>query len=114
VGSDQLTGLPSDLAFDNQVNLGALPNFATPFSPGAPATVNGKHPVRSIPGVGVRPTNSAKHMFVSVRDPLTGVAKGVDVIRLSTGLREDVNAFRPGIQSIEARGASVVMDYFRQ
>jgi hypothetical protein len=53
-------------------------------------------------------------MFVTVRDPQTQLPGRIDVIDLASGLRKDVNAFHPGTQSIEARGATVVMDYFRQ
>jgi hypothetical protein len=114
VGSDQLTGTPLDLAFDDQLNLGALRDHSTPFSTRAPADINGKNLVRAVAGVGIRATSVPRHMFVAVRDPATGMPGGIDVIDLLTGLRKDVNAFRPGTQSIPARGASVVMDYFRQ
>ncbi len=114
IGSDQLTGLPLDLAFDDQVNLGALSNYTTPFSPGVAAQINGKSTVRNIPGVGIRPTNWAHYMFVTVKDRVSGGPKAIDVLDLATGLRVDVNRFHPGTQSIPARGASVVMDYFRQ
>jgi YVTN family beta-propeller protein len=106
IGSDQLTGIPLDLAFDDQVNIGALADGTTP--------INSKNLVRNVPNVGVRPTNFASRMFVAVRDAVTGVSSGVDVILLANGQRQDVNAFHAGTQSIPARGAAVVMDYFRQ
>jgi len=110
IGRDQLSGVPLDLAFDDQRNLGALPNFASVFSGGTPAPLNGKSQVRQL-GTGgqVVNTNEATYLFVPIRG--AGV---VDVIRLSTGTRIDTNAHVPGIQSIPASGAVVVMDYFRQ
>jgi YVTN family beta-propeller protein len=112
IGSDQLTGDPLDIAFDDQRNLGALANI-TPYGPGFPAEINGKSQVRATPS-GIANVNEATYMFLSVRDPATGVRRGIDVIRLSNGTRVDTNAFRPGVQSIPARGAAIVMDYFRQ
>ncbi|MFN0241822.1 MAG: YncE family protein [Planctomycetota bacterium] len=113
IGTDELTGNPLDIAFDDQRNLGALPNVSSVFAAGPPAPINGKSQVRSVRG-DVRNTNEATYLFVAVRDPSTGVSSGVDVIDLLTGLRVDTNAFRPGIQSIPARGAVFVADYFRQ
>ena len=102
------------MTFDDQVNLGALNNYTTVFSPNPTAEINGKCTVRMIGGVGVRPTNWAHYMFVTVKDPATGTPKAIDVLELATGLRVDVNRFHPGVQSIPARGAAVVMDYFRE
>jgi hypothetical protein len=110
IGRDQLSGVPFDLAFDDQRNLGALPNFVSTFSAGAPAPLNGKSQVRQLgPGGQVVNTNEATYLFVPIRG--AGV---VDVIRLSTGLRIDTNAHVAGIQSIPASGAVLAMDYFRQ
>lgn len=113
IGTEQLTGNPLDIAFDDQRNYGALPNVTSGFAGAAPAPTNGKSQVRSLQG-SVRNTNEATYMFLAVRNPITGVSSGVDVIDLLTGLRIDTNAFRPGIQSIPARGAVFVVDYFRQ
>jgi hypothetical protein len=107
IGSDQLTGIPTDVAFDDQVNLGALADNSI--------QINSKNLVRDEPGAVVaRATNVPRFMFVSVSDAATGMAKAVDVIVLASGLRQDVSAFHVGTQSIQARGASIVMDYFRQ
>jgi hypothetical protein len=38
----------------------------------------------------------------------------VDVVDLTTLQRADTDPFQPGVQSIPARGARVLMDYFRQ
>jgi YVTN family beta-propeller protein len=110
IGSDQLTGVPTDLAFDDLTNLGALPQH-TP----APETarVNGKSLVRFIGQQAVR-TNSPEFLFVPVRDATSGVGRAIDVIALQTSTRVDVNAHRPGVQSIRARGAQLAVDYFRQ
>ena len=113
IGTDQLTGNPLDIAFDDQRNLGALPNAFSPFSSGAPIEMNGKSQVRSTP-LGVQNVNEATYMFLPVRESDTGLVASIDVIRLSDGARVDTDAFQPGVQSIPARGAQVVMDYFRQ
>ena len=77
-----------------------------------PARSAGLFPSRV--GGRVRSTNSPAYMFLAIRTPSPGVPGGVDVIRLLDGQRLDTNLFRPGVQSIPARGAGIVMDYFRQ
>jgi hypothetical protein len=114
IGSDQLSGRPLDIAFDDLSNLGALANYHTPFSSGSPAAINGKNLVRDVPGQGILATNAPRHMFVVSRPLAPGLAEAVDVIDLETGLRADTNPFHEGIQSIPAAGARLVMDYFRQ
>ena len=109
IGSDELTGRPTDLAFDNLANLGVYPSPTTPFSAGFPAQQNGKHPMRG--GLFPTPTNRAQFLFLPVTD---GASERIDVIDLVSGKRVDTNVFQPGIQSIPADGASHVMDYFRQ
>jgi YVTN family beta-propeller protein len=110
IGRDQLSGVPLDLAFDDQRNLGALPDFPSAFSAREPAPLNGKSQVRQLGPAGqIVNTSEPKYLFVPIRG--AGV---VDVIRLSDGVRIDTNAHQPGIQSIPAVGAAVVMDYFRQ
>lgn len=113
IGSDQLSGDPLDIAFDDQRNLGSLPNTFSAFSSGAPIDRNGKSQVRSTPN-GVDNVNEATYMFLPVRERATGLVADIDVIRLSNNTRVDTDAFLPGIQSIRARGSAVVMDYFRQ
>jgi YVTN family beta-propeller protein len=103
IGSDQLTGAPLDIAFDNLRNLGALAWVAP---------INGKSQVRNVNGT-IKPTSAPHYMFLPVRDA-TGISRGVDVIDLNSSTRIDVNAFRPGPQSVAARGATIVADYFRQ
>jgi len=108
IGRDQLSGVPLDIAFDDLRNLGALPNFASVFSGGAAAPLNGKSAVRQLGATTVN-TNEATYVFVPIRG--AGV---IDVIKLSTGQRIDTNAHQSGIQSIPASGATLTMDYFRQ
>lgn len=111
IGAGQLTGTPLELGFDDQVNLGALRNYHTPFSAGTPAVANGKSLVRRVPGVGVRATSAPSYLFVPTQS-LGG--RQVDVIDLASGLRVDTNPFDTGVQSIPAGGATHVMHYFRQ
>jgi YVTN family beta-propeller protein len=111
IGPDELTGQPLDLAFDDQVNLGALPNHHTAYSAGTPAVANGKNLVRAVPGLGLRATNSPSYLFVPTRSRAGGQ---VDVIDLVAGVRVDTNPFLPGVQSIPVAGAARVMGYFRQ
>jgi len=113
IGSDQLSGFPTDLAFDDQSNLGALRDYVTPFSAGTPAPVNGKNLVREVPGTGILPTNAPRFLLLPTHGGDLASA-GVDVIDMASGERVDTNPFRPGVQSIPAPGAKTVMHYFRQ
>ncbi len=113
VGSDQLTGIPVDLAFDDLHNLGGLENLLSPFSAASPLALNGKSLVRALGSQGFAGTNQATYLFVPVRRTADGVG-AVDVIELASGLRVDTNAHHDGVQSIPADGAAIVMDYFRQ
>lgn len=113
IGADQLTGTPLDLGFDNLRNFGALENLASPFAAGAPAPMNGKSLVRSLDGLGFHNTSEPTYLFVPVRGGDSG-SGAVDVIDLATGQRIDTDVFQPGVQSISAPGARLVMDYFRQ
>ena len=113
IGGDQLTGIPVDIAFDNQRNLAALTNWGTIFSAGTPVNINGKAIVRVLGPVVVN-TSEPRFMFVAVPNSDQGGGV-VDVLRIDSGfLRFDTNPFQPGIQSIPAPGANIVMDYFRQ
>jgi hypothetical protein len=106
-----LSGIPSDLAFDDQRNLGALRDYVTVFSAGTPAPINGKNLVREVSGVGILSTNEPTYLFVPTRGR---AGSFVDVLDLRTGERVDTDPFLAGVQSIPAPGARVVMDYFRQ
>jgi hypothetical protein len=114
IGSDQLTGPPSDIAFDDFNNTSIYPNFTTPFSPGPGKSYNGKGMLRQIPGSSITLANSPVTLYAAV--PISDEGLGViDVIALSAGnLRLDTNPFQDGVQSIPAPGAQVVMGYFRQ
>jgi hypothetical protein len=112
IGDDQLTGSPTDIAFDDQRNLGILPVVPEPFSFDAVIPINGKHPVRQVNGVAFN-TNEATYLFVPVHRAGAG-QEHVDVIRIATGERIDTNPFLPGVQSIPVAGASIVANYFRQ
>ncbi|MBK7642819.1 MAG: hypothetical protein IPJ19_07160 [Planctomycetes bacterium] len=112
IGDDQLTGTPTDLAFDDQRNLGMLAVTPGQFSAGSTILANGRHPVRQVNGVALD-TNSPSFLFVPVRRGAPGQEQ-IDVIRLSSFTRIDTNAFLPGTQSIPAAGANTVANYFRQ
>ena len=112
IGDDQLTGVPTDLAFDDQRNLGILPVVRGAFGFGGDVPINGKHPVRQVNGL-AHDTNEATYLFVPVRRPAAG-NEAIDVIRIASGQRVDTSAYQSGVQSIPAPGARVVADYFRQ
>ncbi|MFT7487075.1 MAG: hypothetical protein ACI9F9_002934, partial [Candidatus Paceibacteria bacterium] len=114
MGEERLSGVPVDICFDNQVNLGALPNFFTNFSAGAAAPLNGKSIVRGS-GAGGAPTNSPSFLFAAIPTPNQGLG-GIDAIGLASGafLRFDTNPYDEGVQSIPAPGVTILMDYFRQ
>mgnify|MGYP001420207552 CR=1 FL=1 len=112
IGSDVLSGLPTDIAFDNQRNLGALQNVTSAFGSGSPVAINGKSQVRNV-GSAVLNTSEPRYLFLAVRES-TGVSEAIDVIDLTTHQRVDVNPHQPGTQSIPAPGARLLADYFRQ
>jgi hypothetical protein len=112
VGSDQLSGVPTDVAFDDQRNVGALQDRAGAFGVAA-AKINGKNLVKQVPGGQPMNTNEPTYMFLPVHVSASG-GEVIDVVELRTGLRIDTNPFHPGVQSIPAGGAAIVMDYFRQ
>jgi DNA-binding beta-propeller fold protein YncE len=112
-GEGGLTGVPTDIAFDNHRNMSALTNFSTNFSAGFPLGLNGKSIVKPL-GVGFVPVNSPQFLFAAV--PTSDEGPGVvDVIFLEGGFqRFDTDIFQPGVQSIPMPGVRHVMDYFRQ
>ncbi len=113
LGPRVLSGAPRDLAFDDQRNFGALANYRGRFGHGTPAALNGKQLVRDVPRLGICNPNEPASLVVAVAGGAAG-AGAVDVIDLERGTRVDVDVFRPGVQSIAAAGARLVMDYFRQ
>lgn len=112
IGDDQLSGVPTDLAFDDQRNLGILPVVPGAFGVGGVVSINGKHSVRQVNGQ-AHNTNEATYLFLPVRGSVPGQER-VDVIRISNGQRVDTNPHQPGLQSIPAPGAAGVASYFRQ
>ncbi|MEO0649239.1 MAG: hypothetical protein AAFZ65_01005 [Planctomycetota bacterium] len=116
VGEDVLTGVPVDLAFDNQVNFGGVFGVSSIFSPGTPVPANHKGLVTTANtfGFGAGPGYTPRFMFVAIPNSSEGTG-AVDVLELNGGLsRFDVNAFQPGIQSVSASGVTRLSDYFRQ
>jgi hypothetical protein len=112
-GTQGLSGIPVDIAFDNMRNLGGLPNIITPFSAGTSLPGNGKGMVR-VNGPIIN-NNEPAYMFAAVPN-VTGGFGVVDVFDLAKAgvLRKDINAFQPGVQSIQVPNVSGVMDYWRQ
>ncbi|HKB14622.1 MAG TPA: hypothetical protein VKF62_01075, partial [Planctomycetota bacterium] len=106
---DQLSGIPTDLAFDDAVNIGGLSQVGLGYvSVGSVVTQDAKQLVRPVPG-GLAPAAFPEFLFVS------SISTGtVDVIDIATALRVDVNPVAQGVQSIPAPGASVLCSYWRQ
>ena len=114
LGEEALSGIPTDIAFDNQRSFGALPNVFTPFSAGEPIELNGKSQVR-VSQVGIVNSHESRFLFAAIPNPVDsdGVVDVIDIER--PGLpRLDVDVFTPGVQSVPAPRASVVVDYWRQ
>ena len=113
-GTQGLSGIPVDIAFDNMRNLGGMPNAITSFSAGTALPGNGKGMVRPVPG-GVVNNNEPAYMFAAVPN-VTGGFGVVDVFDLAKAgvLRKDINAFQAGVQSILVPNVSGVMDYWSQ
>lgn len=107
-----LTGIPVDVGFDNQRNLGGQPNVTSPFSAGAPLPANGKGLIR---GPAIINNSEPQFMFAAVPNPQGGSGQ-VDVFELgAAGVpRRDTNAFEVGIQSVAAPNVVGVSDYWRQ
>ncbi len=113
IGSDQLTGVPVDIGFDDMVNRTALTNISNPFTAGTPLSFNGKS-ILKLFGASAVTTFNPQYMFLAVPNSIEGPGV-VDVIDVRTGfLRIDTNRFVAGIQSIPAPNARSVVDYCRQ
>ncbi len=113
IGSDQLTGVPFDVTFDEQMNRTGLDNLTNIFGVGPPATINGKSLLRA-DNLGGVPRYSYTPQFMFLAVPFSDEGPGVvDVIQLSGFVRFDTNPFEPGIQSIPAPGVRVVSSFFR-
>ena len=115
VGSDQLTGIPVDLAFDNLRNLAVLQTQFSQFSSGFPTLTNGKGMVKT-QQAGPTLATTPQFMFAACPSSPEGAGNGaVDVIDLVSGFsRVDTSSFRDGINSIDVAQPRVMMDYFRQ
>lgn len=113
IEAEQLTGIPVDLAFDNQRNLGGLTNIFNQFSAGTPVALNGRSYIKvPSPGAFVS-TYTPQFMFLAV--PVSSEGPGaVDVISLDNFARFDTDPFQPGIQSIPTPGVTVLSDLYRQ
>jgi hypothetical protein len=107
VAPAQLTGFPTDIAFDDVVNIGAGPQIAFAFAPAPTISQDSKQQVRPVPG-GLSNVNFYTYLFVS--NPSSGT---IDVIDATSMLRVDVDPVTPGVQSIQAPGAAVVCNYWR-
>ncbi len=114
VGIEDLSGVPVDIAFDDQRNLGGEPNVHNIFSAGAPTPVNGKNLIRPIPG-GFRNATTPQYAFVAVPNSVGGSGV-IDVLDIAAtgGRRTDTNPFQEGIQSLPASNVNVLAHYYRQ
>jgi hypothetical protein len=117
IGSDQLTGTPVDIAFDDLINFGAVPNYfgvSPQFSAGVPAPINGKSIVRRGSTFAPEPAKRSFYMFVAVPNSSEGPG-AVDVINIQAGnVRFDTDPYVDGVQSIPVSSVSAVIDYWRQ
>jgi hypothetical protein len=113
LGASDLSGLPTDLAFDDQRSYVGLPGYVSNFSVGNGVPINGKQTVRgACPAVS--PTSHPRYLFVAVPNPTQGTGV-VDVIRIDQGnARIDTNPYHAGVQSIPAPNVQTLMGYFRQ
>ena len=108
----QLSGIPVDIAFDNQRTVSAVTNFFTPFSAGTPILANGKAIVRGFCNA-IQNASEAKYLFVAVPNATSGNGS-IDVVDFAVGQRIDTNPFVTGVQSIPAPNVTFLADYFRQ
>ena len=109
----QLSGIPIDIAFDNQRNLGGVPGVANQFSAGSPIPANSKGAIRNA-GAPIN-TSEPQFLFASIPNPIGGSGV-VDVMALGlTGTpRFDTDPYVPGVQSIPVPLVTFLSDYFRQ
>ena len=112
----QLSGIPVDIAFDNQRNLGGLPGPRNDFSAGSPVPANNKSHIRLVPQSAVhRNASQPRFLFAAIPNPV-GASGVIDVLEVgATGnSRFDTNPYVDGVQSIPAPNVSVLSDYFRE
>ena len=83
-----MSGIPVDIAFDNQRCFAAFPNIQTQFSAGAPLEANGKGTVKVRSDLNTIPINvsESQYMFVAVPNNIggSGVVDVVDISRAGT------------------------------
>lgn len=110
----QLSGIPIDVAFDNQRNLGGLPGPANQFSAGSPIPANNKGIYRA-QGGGALNTSEPQFLFASVPNPVGGSGV-VDVLALGqSGARLfDTDPYTDGVQSIPVPLVTILSDFFRE
>ncbi len=112
----QLSGIPVDIAFDNQRNFGGLPGPRNDYSAGSPIPANNKSQIRLLPNANVhRNASTPRFMFAAVPNPIGGSGV-IDVLELgATGTpRFDTNPYLDGVQSVPVPHVAVLADYFRQ
>ena len=114
--SGALSGIPIDLAFDNQRNLGGTTGPRSVFSAGLPLPANSKATVRIDTQLGMisRRTSTPRFLFAAIPGPAD--AGVIDVLQVEAAGAPlfDVNPYVTGVQSISAPRVSVLCDYFRQ
>ena len=116
-GPGALSGIPTDIAFDDLRNFGGLPNIVSQFSAGAPLPANGKGIIRTpaVAGNFFQNCTESEFMFVAVPNAAGGFGV-VDVFGMGeSGVpRKDTDAYQPGIQSVPVPNVKGVMSYWRQ
>ncbi|QDV09525.1 hypothetical protein Poly30_50830 [Planctomycetes bacterium Poly30] len=117
-GTGALSGIPVDLAFDNQRNLGGTRGPSSTFSAGVPIPGNHKATVRVETQIGSVPRNTStpSFLFVAIPESLAPGGGVIDVLHLDVPGSPlfDTNPYADGVQSIPAPGVAVLSDYFRQ
>ncbi|MEM1451671.1 MAG: hypothetical protein AAGI22_21345 [Planctomycetota bacterium] len=115
-GPGGLSGVPVDIAFDDQKNFGGIAAPATNFSAGSALPANGKCTYRLPPTTTTAfNTTEPRFLFAAVPNPIgsNGVIDVLDVGATGT-LRFDTNPYVPGVQSIPAPQVSVLSNFWRQ
>lgn len=107
IGEPTLSGIPTDLAFDDQRNFGGLRGHANVFSAGFPVEMNSKGLVRMVQPGQFQGVSEPQFVFAATGDH-------IDVLHKGVLLPQDVNPFEAGTQSIEARRVRTLAHYFRQ
>ncbi|MDF1838873.1 MAG: hypothetical protein P1V35_13465 [Planctomycetota bacterium] len=118
VGEDQLSGVPVDVAFDNQRNYGGLPNVLTDFSDttNSPLPQNSKGMIR-VDASTNQLVNVCESGYMFAAIPNSNGGSGVvDVLRIGSAgsSRVDVNPYEPGSQSILSPNTVGLGHYWRQ